>query len=63
MKMKINFPGDYISLAGKLFNYYTLHPDVLVCIADYLYKMQIVIDKEIQFISMLIQIKGLLKNA
>ena len=61
--MKINFHGDYINLAGKLFNFYSLHSDVLLCIADYLYKMQIVIDKEIQFIAMLIQIKGILNNA
>lgn len=56
------FSGDYIALAGKLFNYYSFNSDVLLCIADYLYKMQIVIDKEIQFIAMLINIKNILKE-
>jgi DNA polymerase III delta prime subunit len=49
MENEDKFSGDYISLAGKLFNYYTFNTDVLLCIADYLYKMQIVLDKEIQF--------------
>jgi DNA polymerase III delta prime subunit len=56
------FSGNYIMLAGKLFNYYTINPDVMICIADYLYKMQIVLDKEIQFTSMLFQIKNILKE-
>lgn len=49
MENEDKFSGDYISLAGKLFNYYTFNTDVLLCIADYLYKMQVVLDKEIQF--------------
>lgn len=56
------FSGDYISLAGKLFNYYSFNSDAMLCIADYLYKMQIVLDKEIQFTGMLIQLKQILKS-
>jgi replication factor C small subunit len=54
------FSGDYIQLAGKLFNYYSFNPDIMLCIADYLYKMQIVLDKEIQFTAMIYQIKKIL---
>ena len=56
------FSGDYIALAGKLFNYYTFNTDAMLCIADYLYKMQIVLDKEIQFTGMLIQLKQILSS-
>lgn len=56
------FSGNYISLASKLFNYYTFNSDVMLCIADYLYKMQVVLDKEIQFTGMLVQIKRILSE-
>lgn len=57
------FSGDYIALAGKLFNYYSFNTDIMLCIADYLYKMQLVLDKEIQFTGMIIQLKQLLKTS
>ena len=53
------FSADYIQLAGKLFNYYSFDTDMMLCIADYLYKMQIVLDKEIQFTSMICMLKRL----
>jgi DNA polymerase III delta prime subunit len=62
MENEDKFSGDYISLAGKLFNYYTFNTDVLLCIADYLYKMQVVLDKEIQFTSMICMIKRISKE-
>lgn len=49
-------------LAGKLFNYYMNYSnnlDIALCIADYIYRMTIVLDKEILFSSMIIQIKRL----
>jgi replication factor C small subunit len=57
------FSGDYIALANKLFNYYSFNIDAMLCIADYLYKMQIVLDKEIQFTAMILQLKQLLKTS
>ena len=56
------FSGDYVLLASKLFDYYTFNTDIMLCIADYLYKMSIVLDKEIQFTGMIINIKRILKN-
>lgn len=56
------FSSDYILLAGKLFDYYINYSDVALCIADYIYKMTIVLDKEIQFSSMIIQIKRMLNT-
>lgn len=52
------FSGDYIKLAGNLFNSIT-DPKQLLIIADYIYKMTIVFDKEIQFYAMLISLKEL----
>ena len=52
------FNGDYIQLASQLFNRYVDNKDALLIIAENLYKMNIVIDKEIQFCSMLIQLKN-----
>lgn len=56
------FSGDYIALTSKLFNYYTFNTDAMLCITDYLYKMSIVIDKEIMFTGMIIQLKNLIKK-
>lgn len=56
------FSGDYVLLASKLFDYYTFNTEIMLCIADYLYKMSIVLDKEIQFTGMIINIKRILKN-
>lgn len=56
------FSGDYVFLASKLFDYYTFNKDIMLCIADYLYKMSVVLDKEIQFIGMLINIKRIISE-
>lgn len=56
------FSGDYILLASKLFDYYSFSTDAMLCIADYLYKMTIVVDKEILFTSMIIQLKQIGKQ-
>lgn len=53
------FNGDYIQLASQLFESYVDNKDALLIIAENLYKMNVVIDKEIQFCSMLIQLKQL----
>lgn len=51
------FSGDYIKLAGELFNAVQTDTRKMLIIADYLYKMSIVFDKEIQFTAMLIELK------
>ena len=51
------FSGDYIKLAGELFNAVTNGTKKMLIIADYLYKMSIVFDKEIQFTAMIIELK------
>lgn len=51
------FSGDYIKLAGELFNAVQTDTKKMLIIADYLYKMSIVFDKEIQFTAMLIELK------
>jgi replication-associated recombination protein RarA len=51
------FSGDYIKLAGELFNAVTNDTKKMLIIADYLYKMSIVFDKEIQFTAMIIELK------
>jgi replication factor C small subunit len=56
------FSADYIQLAGKLFNYYTTNPEVMLTIAEYIYKMSIVLDKEIQFFAMIVTIKKMIAN-
>lgn len=50
------FEGDYIKLAQELFNSIDNIEHKLI-ISDSLYRMQIVIDREIEFTSMLIKIK------
>lgn len=51
------FSADYIQLARQLFNLYTNDVEAMLIIAENLYKMNIVIDKEIQFSAMIIQLK------
>lgn len=51
------FSGDYIKLAGDLFNAVTNDTKKMMIIAEYLYKMSLVFDKEIQFTAMLIELK------
>lgn len=52
------FSADYIKLAGDLFNVYKNEPAKMIIIADYIYKMTLVLDKEIQFTAMLIELKS-----
>ena len=42
------FSGDYIALAGKLFNYYSFNIDIMLCIADYLYKFEEIIETAVR---------------
>ena len=53
------FSGDYIKLAGELFNFYNGNPKEMMIIAEGIYKMSIVLDKEIQFTAMIASLKGL----
>ena len=53
------FSGDYIKLAGELFNFYNGSPKEMMIIAEGIYKMSIVLDKEIQFTAMIASLKGL----
>lgn len=50
------FSGDYIKLAGELFKSLD-DPKKMLVVADGIYKMSMVFDKEIQFTSMMIQLK------
>jgi len=50
------FSSDYIMLANKLFNSYPNNAELMIMIADYIYKMTLVLDKEIQFYAMLLTI-------
>ena len=52
------FSADYINLAGELFNYYQDDAKKMIIIADYIYKMTVVFDKEIQFTAMLTELKN-----
>jgi replication factor C small subunit len=56
------FSADYVQLAGKLFNYYTTNSEIMLVIAEYIYKMSIVLDKEIQFFAMIVTIKKMIAN-
>ncbi len=51
------FSADYINLAKELFNYYQDDAKKMLIIADYMYKMTIVFDKEIQFTAMIVELK------
>ena len=50
------FSADYVKLAGLLFNSIDT-PKELLIIADYIYKMSVVFDKEIQFYAMILELK------
>lgn len=55
------FSGDYQLLASKLFDYYMekdVELNIPLTIADYMYKMSIVPDKEIMFSALIIELKG-----
>ncbi|HPM74298.1 MAG TPA: AAA family ATPase [Saccharofermentans sp.] len=56
------FSGDYEVLTGKIFDH-TLEmakvdPKIQITIAEFLYRMSMALDKEIQFYAMLLQLKG-----
>ena len=56
------FSSDYSQLGQKLFDLYDSNPQIMMIIADSLWKMSFQLDKEIQFTGMLIGIKDALKN-
>jgi DNA polymerase III delta prime subunit len=60
IKNEVEFQRDYIGLAGKIFNK-SKSPDEMLLIADHIYKMNLVLDKEIQFSAMVLEL-GNLKN-
>lgn len=55
------FSADYIKLAESLFDVYDSNAQIMSIIADSLWRMSFQLDKEIQFIGMLINIKEILK--
>lgn len=50
------FSGDYEKLTGELFNAFDSKPIEQVAIADGLYKMGVVLDKEIQFYALILKL-------
>ena len=56
------FSADYVKLAQELFDAFDDNAEVMVIISDALWRMSFQLDKEIQFIGMLINIKGALKK-
>lgn len=51
------FSADYVNLAQEIFDIYDDNPKVMMIIADSLWRMSFQLDKEIQFINMLINIQ------
>lgn len=51
------FDEDYIKLANEMFKLNMDKPELQVVMADYIYKMSIVMDPEIQFYAMLLNLK------
>ena len=56
------FSADYVKLAQELFDAFDDNAEIMVIIADALWRMSFQLDKEIQFIGMLINIKNALKK-
>ena len=56
------FSADYVNLAQELFNEFDTNPKIMMIIADSLWRMSFQLDKEIQFINMLINIQIALKG-
>ena len=56
------FSADYVKLAQELFDAFDGNGEVMVLIADALWRMCFQLDKEIQFIGMLLNIKETLKK-
>lgn len=56
------FSADYVKLAQELFDVYDDNPEIMIIISDSLWRMSFQLDKEIQFISMIINIQNVLKR-
>lgn len=56
------FSADYVKLAQELFDAFDDNAEIMVIIADALWRMSFQLDKEIQFTGMLINIKNSLKK-
>ena len=56
------FSADYVKLAEELFNLYDTNAKIMMTIADSLWRMSFQLDKEIQFINMLLNIKIILNE-
>ena len=56
------FSADYVQLAQKLFDYYDDNAEIMMTIADSLWRMSFQLDKEIQFTNMLINIQLILNK-
>ena len=50
------FSSDYINLAGQLFNNID-NPEKQIMIAEHIYRMNLVLDKEIEFSAMILELK------
>jgi DNA polymerase III delta prime subunit len=55
------FSADYVKLAEELFNVFDTSTEAMMIIADTLWRMSFQLDKEIQFTSMIINLKNVLK--
>lgn len=51
------FSADYVNLAQEIFDEYDDNPKIMMIVADSLWRMSFQLDKEIQFINMLINIQ------
>lgn len=56
------FSADYVKLAEELFNIYDDNAKIMMTIADSLWRMSFQLDKEIQFINMLLNIQIILNE-
>ena len=56
------FSADYVKLAEELFNLYDTNAKIMMTIADSLWRMSFQLDKEIQFINMLLNIQIILNE-
>ena len=56
------FSSDYVGLAQSLFDAYSDNENAMLIIADALWRMSFQLDKEIQFIGMLLNLKNNLKE-
>ena len=57
LKNETMFNNDYLSLARMLFEKFTDSPEKMLTIGNYLYKMSVVLDKEVQFACMVMELK------